>query len=149
MEYNNDGSPWPPMCWCKTGQMVLLQAGTERKPGRYFYRCPRNVKHPRSFIWCDAWHQHDLPTNRPDFLKFQNPNLSYYSSQVSSSCMISSITNPVEVSGILSSLSTLKTIIFYPFRESFNTYFYVGCLVMVAWSLLIGFSAYCYGRVSR
>ncbi|KAL8488378.1 hypothetical protein ACS0TY_024599 [Phlomoides rotata] len=89
MESDQDNSMWPPMCWYKTGHMVLLQAGTDRNLGRYFYKCPRNVKHPSSFVWCDEWHQHDPPSIRPAFLKFQNPNISYYSHSVSSSRSIS------------------------------------------------------------
>ncbi|KAL8535734.1 hypothetical protein ACS0TY_011389 [Phlomoides rotata] len=46
MEYgSNNFMVWPPMCWCKAGQMSILQAGTEKNQGRFFYQCPRNLRH--------------------------------------------------------------------------------------------------------
>ncbi|KAL8517835.1 hypothetical protein ACS0TY_009227 [Phlomoides rotata] len=53
---------WPPMCLCLRGQMKLLQAGPERpNVGRFFYKCPDDIVHKNSFIWCDVFHQWDPP----------------------------------------------------------------------------------------
>ncbi|KAL8462110.1 hypothetical protein ACS0TY_033263 [Phlomoides rotata] len=84
MDSDSNESIWPPPCWCRTGQMVLLQAFTLKNPGRYFYKCPRNLKHPRNFIWCDKWHQHDSPNSMPEFLKYQNPPSTSYLQQSTS-----------------------------------------------------------------
>ncbi|KAL8513933.1 hypothetical protein ACS0TY_013162 [Phlomoides rotata] len=33
MDYESHNSVWPPLHWCKIGQMVLLQAMTIKNPG--------------------------------------------------------------------------------------------------------------------
>lgn len=47
----------PPVCACGIGMMIKLCAGEYSKnPGRYYYKCPVNSKHPKNFIWCDEYH---------------------------------------------------------------------------------------------
>ncbi|KAL8469614.1 hypothetical protein ACS0TY_032460 [Phlomoides rotata] len=36
MDSDSNESIWPPPCWCRTGQMVLLQAFTLKNPGRAY-----------------------------------------------------------------------------------------------------------------
>ncbi|KAL1547693.1 hypothetical protein AAHA92_16016 [Salvia divinorum] len=46
-----------PFCACGAGKMMLLRAGeAATNAGRYYYKCPRNGKHVKSFIWCDDYH---------------------------------------------------------------------------------------------
>lgn len=53
--------------------MKLRQAGERTmNPGRYSYKCPRNIDHTRSFIWCDEYHQHDSPETMSSFLQVSN-----------------------------------------------------------------------------
>ncbi|KAL8462181.1 hypothetical protein ACS0TY_033302 [Phlomoides rotata] len=60
---------WPLICWCGDGPMKVLRAGPERiNVGRCFYICPRNLKHPQYFRWCDEWHKNDPSENKPHFL---------------------------------------------------------------------------------
>ncbi|KAL8552510.1 hypothetical protein ACS0TY_001264 [Phlomoides rotata] len=32
---SNHGAIWPPSCWCKSGRMMIKQAGTEKNMGRF------------------------------------------------------------------------------------------------------------------
>ncbi|KAL8457452.1 hypothetical protein ACS0TY_035352 [Phlomoides rotata] len=120
--------------------MVLLQAGTNKNPGRYFYKCPRNLKHQNSFIWCDAWHQHDPPNMMPHFLKFQNTSLSYYAQPSSSSSPAFSHNDlHHEFRNNVSSYASLK-MIFKDFVNVWgNKHFCIGCIVMVVWSIFYCF----------
>ncbi|KAL8513228.1 hypothetical protein ACS0TY_019437 [Phlomoides rotata] len=81
------GQDWPPMCWCQHGRMKLFQV---EKPtvnfGRYFYKCPRNVNHPKNFLWCDVWHKHDSPENLPIFLQFPQQSPTTQASSSSHAC---------------------------------------------------------------
>ncbi|KAL8487695.1 hypothetical protein ACS0TY_024137 [Phlomoides rotata] len=149
MEYESTGSLWPPFCWCKSGQMLLFQAGTEKNPRRYFYKCPRNIKHPHNFIWCDVWHQGDPPSLMPEFLRYHNPEVKYYNPQSSSVHQFSQNMHQFE-GGSNVSLCSLRIPYANQFTYAFRGhYFYLGCVSIVVWSIFIAYCAYSYGRVSR
>ncbi|KAL8524390.1 hypothetical protein ACS0TY_014105 [Phlomoides rotata] len=49
MDYESHSSEWPPICWCKTCHMVILQAGTIKNPGsrEWFGTESRTLSIPR------------------------------------------------------------------------------------------------------
>ncbi|KAL8483389.1 hypothetical protein ACS0TY_026188 [Phlomoides rotata] len=129
--------------------MLLLQAGTEKNPRRYFYKCPRNIRHPHNFIWCDVLHQGDPPSSIPKFLRYHNPEVKYYTQHSSSIPQFSQNTHQCEGSSNVSSCS-----LHIPYANQFTDafrghYFYLGCVSIVVWSICITYCAYMYGQVSR
>lgn len=58
-----------PECLCGGGKMNLFCAGKDAiHSGRYFYKCPTNEKHLRSFLWCDGYHSKIGDDKQPNFV---------------------------------------------------------------------------------
>ncbi|XP_057772049.1 FBD-associated F-box protein At5g22730-like isoform X2 [Salvia miltiorrhiza] len=50
-----------PLCRCGRGKMLVKCAGKEAlHAGRFYYKCPANIKHQGSFLWCDEYHQNEV-----------------------------------------------------------------------------------------
>ncbi|KAI3445139.1 hypothetical protein Pfo_031108 [Paulownia fortunei] len=94
---------WPPKCWCRRGTMAIQRAGPHSKnPNRYFYRCPYNLDHAKSFLWCDVYHEDDPDEIKPKFLKFeQEYNISHQDSSVPSSSRFTPISPQLHVTSQL------------------------------------------------
>lgn len=58
-----------PECNCGRGKMKLFCAGKEAThAGRYYYKCPLNAKHSRSFLWCDEYHSRNGDAKQPSYV---------------------------------------------------------------------------------
>ncbi|KAL8541931.1 hypothetical protein ACS0TY_002979 [Phlomoides rotata] len=59
---------WPPLCWCKSGRMMILQAGTEKKYGQ-MYPLSRAYKSQGEHLLTELWSlfaPDDGPDNDPE-----------------------------------------------------------------------------------
>lgn len=58
-----------PECRCGNGLMILKCAGKDAMhTGRVYYKCPADLKHDKSFLWCDDYHKNDPPGMIPDYV---------------------------------------------------------------------------------
>lgn len=70
MSYTSDIQT-PPECQCGRGKMLRHCASEYTKnPGRHYYKCPVDERHPKSFMWCDDYHH--LKKTKVD-TTFQDP----------------------------------------------------------------------------
>lgn len=57
-------SSLPPQCACRNGPMILRCAGqSSQHPGRYYYICPKNIRHGKHFSWYDDIHKRPYPSS--------------------------------------------------------------------------------------
>ena len=47
---------------------VLCPGKAAKHVGRYFYKCPGNVNHPGSFMWCEDYHNSNPTVQLPSFV---------------------------------------------------------------------------------
>ncbi|KAL8498317.1 hypothetical protein ACS0TY_021585 [Phlomoides rotata] len=142
---------WPPMCWCDAGPMSIREVGTEKNKGRFFYRCPRNLSHHNSFIWCDIWHQNDPPNMLPPFLKNQTSFVScVVQPSASSSSFFSHVHNLNTKHNDTSSASdTVRFILKKLVGVLVHKNFCLGCVVVIFWSILTVFLGYFLGQLGN
>ncbi|KAL8523308.1 hypothetical protein ACS0TY_013327 [Phlomoides rotata] len=75
MDYESHNSVWPPLHWCKIGQMVLLQAVTIKNPGS---NPPlpkfRSINTPENTSYPSFSYKHGVVWNREQNVIYASPH---------------------------------------------------------------------------